>query len=545
MQKLINGKYAKEDNFSIVPANSNVWLGELPYKPGMKFPPQDVKDRADIDKTNYLLYKNSIDDIYSSFLSVIPEIDIVTGFRVKELISRLPYFRNNVENWVGIISSITPSIEFDTTEEVEQALSKVVSNSNINSIITDEIRARFLYGFSCYKISEYKGRAQVDSIPSKNVILFANKEHLGEIEVVLVFNIYKSKELGDVCEFVEYHDDGKIVKRSFKYSNGSLGREYKELYEEGKAFEKYDISPIVIMRHNAADNTDLYGCDTFRFWDSSIIGAMRALQNVFRVGEKVRELIRKVPSGALSKMQDTGAWMFVNKGNVSYNENSEKFPDIEYIQPNMEMIDAAIKVFETAMKSVSIDSGLGQVFFNLEKAGSNLSAKALESMMYPTKLKANLIKTETNEGLVELVQRICLLKTGELIDLGNIQVRWFDTLPRDVKEYTDAIMSRVNANIPTLSQSDAIILLDNVSTYTASKKAKELRGEKINSAISKIVDQNKLIDDSENQNVEQSTEELYVSEENNSDANVESHRENEGDNIDDNNLLWEYEKLPV
>ena len=544
MQKLINGKYAKEDNFSIVPTNSNVWLGELPYKPGMKFPPQDVKDRADIDKTNYLLYKNSIDEIYSSFLSVIPEIDIVTGFRVRELVSRLPYFRNNVENWVGVICSISPSIEFDTTEEVEQALSKVVSNSNINSIITDEIRSRFLYGFSVYKVSEYKGRVQIDSIPSKNVILFANKEHLGEIEVVLVFNIYKSKELGDICEFVEYHDDGKIIKRSFKYSNGSLGREYKELYEEGKAFDKFNISPIVIMRHNSIDNTDLYGSDCFRYWDSSIIGAMRAFMNLMRVGEKVRELIRKVPSGALSKM-DNGAWMFVNKGNVSYNENSEKFPDIEYIQPNMEMIDAAIKVFETAMKSVSIDSGLGQVFFNLEKAGSNLSAKALESMMYPTKLRSNLIKAEANEGFVELVQRICLIKTGELINKGSVQIRWFDTFPRDVKEYTDAIMSRVNADVPTLSQSDAIILLDNVSTYTASKKAKELRGEKINSAISKIVDQNKLINDVENQNVEQSIEELHVSEENNSDANVDSHRENEGDNIDDNNLLWEYEKLPV
>lgn len=544
---LINGKYKKETNFSIVDDNSNVWLGELPFKQGSKFPTAAIQSRADIGKTNYLLYKNSIDDIYSSFLNVLPEIDVIYGWQIRELISRLPYYRNNVENWTGVIASILPSIEFDADEGVEQALSKVIGKSNINTIITDEVRSRFLYGFSCYRVSKVDGKAFIDNIPSKNVILFVNKEHLGMIEVVVVFNIYKSDKGSDVCEFIEYHNNGLIRKRCFNYSNGTLGREIKELYDEGKAFEDYDISPIVIFRHNNIDNTDVYGSDQFRYWDSSIIGAMRAFQNLLRTGEKVREMIRKVPENAIMKDNVSGATMFMNRGNISYSEGAEHSPDIAYIQPDFGMVDAAIKVFESAMKSVSVDSGLGSVFFDIEKAGSNLSAKSIEAMLYPTKLKSNLIKSEMTENLTELIRKICLVGSGVLIESSNINVRWFNTFPRDEKEYTDSIMSRVNAKIPTLSQADAIILLDNVSSYTAIKRVKELREEqdKLNSLTNlKLEKTSEEIVESEVENVNNGVDAISVGETEGTNDNSNIHTENEGDNINNNDLLWETEKLP-
>jgi len=545
---LINGKYKKETNFSIVPDSTNIWMGELPFKSGSKFPTEPIQTRADIFNTNDLLYENSIDDIYGQYLQVLPETNVLSGFMLRELVCRLPYHRNNVENWVGVICSILPSIEFDLNENIEQQLSKIVNNSNIKTIITDEIRSRFLYGFSCYKLSKYGEKVIIDTIPSKNVVLFANKEHIGEIEVVVVFNIYKSDKGSDICEFIEYHNSGLVRKRCFNYSNGILGREIVELREEGKAFENLDVSPIVVFRHNNINSNDIFGCDTFRFWDSSIVGAMRALQNLFRVGENVREIIRKVPESALSKDNVSGVTTFMNRGTISYNENTDNNIDIKYVQPDMAMIEAAIKVFETAMKSVSIDAGLGSVFFDIEKAGSNLSAKSIEAMLYPTRLRSNLIKEETNEGLIDLVKKIILVGAGLIVDRSSIQIRWFNTFPHDVKEYTDAIMSRVVAEKPTLSVVDAITLLDNVSNYTAAKKAKELEQSvnKLNLLTSSKNDgQENVIVDEKIESSNNGVDSMTIGEREVTSSDSDIHNTNEGDNIDDNQLLWETQRLPL
>lgn len=468
----LNGKLIKETNYSIVPNGINIWDGELPYKRGSKFPTTEIKDMADIINTNNMLYDNDFDKIYGSLLSVIPEIDPMYGYQIREIIANLPYFKNTTDNWVALCGSKTPII--DTRGASDGSVSTICGKSNLYDIILEELQSRFIAPYSVYRVTRGLGNTSViENIPTKNTVLFYNKEHTSQLEVVVVFNIYKNDKGSKLCEFIEYHYNGYIVKRVFNYGDGVLGRELEEQREEGKAFEDFDISPIVVAIHNKS-NTNRNGVDQYRYWESSIVAAMRELQNVFRVGEKAREMMRKVPSSAISKDNITGASMFMNRGTIEYNENAETIPEVAYVQPDFGMVDAAIKAFETALKSVRMDTGLGDVFWSLDKAGSNLSAKSIEAMMYPTKLKLNMIHVELNSVLMDMVVRLGVLY-GINIEKEKLDIYWPNTFPRDEKEYTDAIMSRVTADRPTLSVEDAISKLDDLSIADAKVKAAELK----------------------------------------------------------------------
>ena len=126
-----------------------------------------------------------------------------------------------------------------------------------------------------------------------------------------------------------------------------------------KLMMAYKLSPIVVFKHNTINN-QIYGTDQFRYWSASILGAMRELQNIFRLGERTREMIRKVPESSVKKDPATGSSVFFNKGTISYPDGQDKSPDVDYVVPEINM-DAAVKAFEKAVKSVSIDTNLGPI----------------------------------------------------------------------------------------------------------------------------------------------------------------------------------------
>ena len=139
-------------------------------------------------------------------------------------------------------------------------------------------------------------------------------------------------------------------------------------------------------------------------------------------------------------------------------------------------MDEAVKAFEKAVKSVSIDTNLGPVFFDLEKLGTNLSAKSIEAALYPTKLEAKRITTEMMPGIKELVSKLCAIADVDVISSSKYSVMWFDGFPKDVKDYTDSIQERLGHK-PSISLEDAIIKLDKVSSRIAIQKAAEIRAE--------------------------------------------------------------------
>ena len=188
--------------------------------------------------------------------------------------------------------------------------------------------------------------------------------------------------------------------------------------------------------------------------------------------------------------------MFFNRGTIGYPDGAEKSPDIEYIVPDIKM-EEAIRAFEKAVKSVSIDTNLGPVFFDLEKLGTNLSAKSIEAALYPTKLEAKRITSEMTEPLKELVVKLCAMANIDLTNMSKFNIMWFDGFPKDVGDYTDAIQKRLG-NTPSISLEDAIIKLDRVPSRIAAQKANEIR--KMSKLINDLTfDKNRVLENIRNE----------------------------------------------
>ena len=65
-----NIRYLVEDNFSVVPENTIIWEGELPFKEGDEFPTKFIQERANIFKTNEALYKcEAYDQIFDTIVN--------------------------------------------------------------------------------------------------------------------------------------------------------------------------------------------------------------------------------------------------------------------------------------------------------------------------------------------------------------------------------------------------------------------------------------------------------------------------------------------
>ena len=531
-----NMTYKEETNYSILAKHTDVWQGELPFREGDAFPTAAIKERALISNTNKLIYQNDVDDIYANIISIFPEIDPMYGWQIREIITNLPYFKNSVNYWVGLIAGEPPVVDGD--ESVDIKINEVIENSNFGSIIQNEVRSRFMDVISAYRVDvDINDKPTIVPIETKNLICYVSKVYTNSLEVNVVFNIYTDFDGKEYVEFIEYHYNGKIKKTVFLYSKGQIGKHLEEYDEESEAFNgKYKLSPIVVFKHNTLNN-EIYGTDQFRYWSASILGAMRELQNIFRLGERTRELIRKVPDSAIKKDPATGSSVFFNKGTISYPDGQDKSPDVEYVVPEIRM-DEAVKAFEKAVKSVSIDTNLGPVFFDLEKLGTNLSAKSIEAALYPTKLEAKRITTEMTPYIKELVVKLCALADIDLSSTSKFSIMWFDGFPQDVKDYTDAIQKRLGDK-QSISLQDAIIKLDKVSSRIALQKAREI--ESLNNDGNAKLSTSSEIDVSDNIDSEVKMNNL-----NTHDISPKAGQSvNEvGGNIGDN-TVWETQMYPV
>jgi hypothetical protein len=472
-----NISYAKETNFSLLNTDTDIWEGELPYKPGSEFPTNSIKERANKLKTARLLFYNDSETIFESLINIFPEIDPTTGWQIREIVANLPQFKNCINSWVGVLVGKMPIIDC-RNNQYDLVVSKVLDSSNLTEFVLTEATNLFLEDTSVYKISEsLSGKPHISYIDSKNVVLFVNKNNIDEVEVVVVFNINNTE---NKIEFIEYHYDGIIVKRVFDYYDGKIGDEHINEFESEMWLESKKSSPIIVFTHNKIGN-NVYGRSVLEDWSTSIVTAERELQNVFRLGERLREVIRKVPESSIKRDSVTGGSMFFNRGTVSYPDGIENTPDIAYVVPDVP-IDKALNAFERAIKNISIDTKLGSVFFDIEKMGSNLSAKSIEAALYPTKIEALRIQNSVKTYMVETVLKLCL-SCGVDLEQSDINFEWSDSFPKDIKEFTEAIMLRLNSRIPTISMSDAIMKLDGVSNRVAIQKANEILNIKNESKV--------------------------------------------------------------
>lgn len=525
--------FVPENNWGIVDENTDIWDGELPYKPGMTFPTKEIIDRAMISKTNRLIYNNNVDDIYTNIISVFPEIDPNYGWQIREIITSLPYFKNATNAWVGLIAGDVPLVNIN--EELDIKLSELLENSNFAETIQNEVRSRFLDIISAYRVDvDINGKPLIVAIENKNLICFVNKDIPNSIEVNVVFSIYKDKKGIQYIDFVEYHYDGLIRKHTFYYNNGTIGN-YAEDVKETLAFDgKYKASPIVVFRHNVVNN-EVYGTDQYRYWSPSMLAGMRELQNVLRLGERTREMIRKVPNSAIKKNPVDGSSVFYNKGTIGYTEGTDgKSPDIEYVVPEIRM-EEAVKALDHAVKQIAMDTQLGVAFYNIDSLGSRLSAESIRAAMFPARLEAQRMVTEMKPYVKELIVRLGYIADLD-INSSKLSIEFYDGFPKDELDDIKAVQLRLESDRPSITLEDAIMKLDRIPLRVARQKAKE-----INEEMFKFKDINKNTQDIENVTIEENLdEELIANEVDENKLLTHDLKPTAGANNNDNNNIGRY-----
>lgn len=467
-----NITYIEENNFNVVGDDVDIWNGALPFSEGMEFPTLAIKERAEISKTNLMIYDNKVKEIFNEIISIFPEIDPMYGWQIREIITSLPFFKNATNAWIGLIASDLPLISVDDDDDdTDIKMSSVIDNSNIGTMFQDEIKSRFLDVISAYRVDvDLKGKPTIIKIDTKNLIVYMNKESINSIEVVVVFSIYEDDGV-EYVDFVSYYYNGRIVKDTFYYSDGTIGAHVKQ--EEDKAFNGlFDESPIVVFKHNVNGN-GVYGTDQYRYWIPSMLAGMRELQNILRLGERTREMIRQVPDSAIHKSDVDGSSMFINRGTVPYNDaNDRSAPGINYETPEIRM-EEAIKAFNISINQIGMDTGLGAAFYNLSNLGSKLSSESIKAALFPCRLEAKRITSEIRDSFKELVVKLCYL--GGL-DLRNskLSLTFYDGFPKDEYRDIEAIQKRLESKTPSISVVDAIQKLDRVPIRIAKLKMNEI-----------------------------------------------------------------------
>ena len=467
--------FVDEDNWSINSDKADVWTGKLPYKPGMKFPTDSIKERARTSKTNKLIYDNDTEQIFSNIISILPEIDPMYGWQIREIIMSLPYFKNCTNAWIGLVAGEAPMVDVDSEDDVK--ISELLEKSNFAAIMQDEVRSRFMDVISAYRLDvDINGRPSFVPIKAKNLIVFVDKDMPTCVRVSVVFSIYRDTDGKEKIDFVEYHYNGLIRKTTYSYGNETIGDILGEPQEERAFGGKYAASPVIIFKHNVTGG-EVYGTDQYRYWSASMLAGMRELQNVMRLAERTRETIRKVPESAIRKDPATGLALFFNRGTISYKETADgSSPAIEYITPEIRM-EEAVKALEEAVRQIGLDTQLGITFFQVDKLGARLSADSIKAAMYPARLEAQRIGTEMLPSIKEMV-----IKLGYMADIdissARVSVEMFDGFPKDELSDIKAVQLRLESEQPSITLENAIMKLDHVSLRIAKQRAEEIRAER-------------------------------------------------------------------
>lgn len=461
-----------ETNYNILSENIDFYNSDysFPFKAGDTFPTAKLKERADRSFTNRLLFNNDYEKVFGQYLSNISDFNQAFNFQLRDIVAQLPFFSKVVSGFIGL--TVGNDVLFDFPDVNDDSCDMVVNSSNIRQALKSIIEGDFMDACNLYKVSVNNlGKPVIQMIPTKNFIVFNDPKNINSIYSYLTFSIN-----GDKVEFIEYLYDGTIIKRVFNYDGNALGSEIEDEHDESVAFNgKYKEAPVVLFSNNVLNLNDTYGCDRFSSFDSSILAVCRSFSNLLRLSEKCGEIMKKVPDSAVTR--NAGFGMFINRGTVTYPDNTEQSlrPDVEYIYPELKNnIEAEIEVFKQSVKALSMASCLSDVFFDFEKAGAGaLSGKALEALMMPTLIEVNKICNDKEQGVKELVRKLCLL-AGIDTPVSKIDVDFNQGLPKDEKEQTEIVSERLSNR--TISLVDAIRKLDRVPLRVAKEQANVILG---------------------------------------------------------------------
>lgn len=461
-KKQNNIDYVEESDYNITSQDIDIWVGDFPHNVGDKFPSDKLRERASISKTNRLLYYNEYSVWFTHLFDGFEEFDPLLLTRARRILEDMPFFKTITDSYVDLCCSTPPTI--DSVDSVDIKVSNVLSNSNFYESIEYLFKSIFLDPFTAYVIKRNKrGEIKIQFIPVKNCIIYVDPDDITCTYCIEVFNIIEDK-----VEFIDYFNDGKIEKRTFKYKEGTLGEMIGDVESELAYGGKYPISPAGYIVHNPKMPGDIYGTDQFRFWDASIVQVCCVYEAIAKLVYKAKEVIRLTPESAIIKDNNS---LYGGQGgsNVVYNDTAGKefTPEVKYAIPEIkDNIEALLDILEKSIKSMAMSSGLSPLFFDHEKVGTNLSAKSLRVAILPTLIKAEKMCSVMTDSLKEIIQKIVLFEDVET-NKSMIDVRWYSGVMEE-SERTEYITQRYKDGTMTLE--DALVEIDKIPRRVAREK---------------------------------------------------------------------------
>lgn len=457
-----------ETNYSLIGDDSFIWdYDKFPFATGDIFPPEQIKEVANISLTNRYLYEGRMEEVLNGAISLFPDNKLLSGLQLREIIQSLPLFSNIVNDFLGLMVSNGITIDIDADDDF---IDGFIEESNLNQIIIEEIKSLFLDCNSAYIVNFQDSKPYISKINSKNIIPFSNPNIKGLLECLVVFSIHKHIKYGDIVEFTCYMRTGEIIQKTFLYSKGKIGKHIEELDASGISYDGFNFSNIVYFNHNSSDSDSLIGQDIISTWTPSISALCRSLQTLYRAGDEHRERLTFIPEDAVQK---DNIFIGLLKNIITFGKQGLKH-EPKYITPDLQ-VESLEKLVIQARKEIANDSRLGEVFFNIESVGGGLtSGKALKTMLTPTLLRSKLYQQQLIAGIKELVIKIAAAGGFDLSN-SKITIKFNETVNDDYKELTDAIISQYQAGL--LSLEDAILRLNSgMTSKQAKNKALELKG---------------------------------------------------------------------
>jgi hypothetical protein len=494
-------KLQTETDFSIISENIDVYPKDysFPIKTGDTFPDAKLKYRADVTKTNQLLYDSKYQDIFKQYLNDFNRPDMLfTGTTFRSICAELPYFKTTVNAYVGLICSNEPIININDNDVAKSIkYTGIINNSNIQEVIADSIKSSFLQPATLYIVKKNKlGENIIKNVPAKNFIVYSDPEDLSTIYSYLTFNV--NKESGTI-EFIEYIYNGVINKHLFEYDGSKVGKKLAEDTIDEYFGVKLDEAPCVLIPNNINRLGDSYGTDKFRDFASSVLAVIRAYANTLKMGDRNTQMALQAPDGVIQRNGSIGS-IAVNRGVIPYADTQDKnaIPDVKYIKPELSSeVQASLDLYKKAIDTLASASSLSKLFYDFEKAGSNnLSGEALKTMLIPTTMTAKLMIKERKNKYVSLLSKILKLN-NEDVDKYNISITFRDMIEESLDVREAYVTNRINNG--TMSKADGIVELDHVSRVEAYNIIRRMNNETnivadIDNINDSIEDTNSVVD---------------------------------------------------
>lgn len=392
----------KEDDWSAVSTALDLWEDGLPLKPGDKFPSEEMRKRANIDKTMDMLVSNELGDILNQYICDMPDLSPIQAQRVANIVSSLPIFDSLVSGWKSILTPCFKGCKV-----------KGVARPDIWNYVFPQVETIIRNIFTCcdrativYKTGE---RIITRVFTDKNILLFRTAT---DERIITITNVIKAKSKS-YLECISYMPDGKVYQDKFEYANCRIGKqiEKQKLIEEDRYIQ---------FAKNGSGNGD-YGYPELIGSIASSLGTIRAFSTLTRSIEQAREEIRVVPSSSIRVDPLTGASLNIQGSTVSYDElNKEAQHDVAIVKPDIDF-DGLIKALETMLKQVSIYSGLSGIILGFEQISGNASGRLLLASCIPTMLRANRYITVLSTEITNLVVEVAK-HSDETIDAEDVEL---------------------------------------------------------------------------------------------------------------------------